>query len=77
MKIRENGGRPFANSAVRKQYLAEKISANAFSAIRQDGQFIYRPNAMSPMNSYVLENTYARAFFITCRLTLRVPLAQH
>ena len=35
-------------SAVRKQYSAEKISASNFSATRGDGQFIYRPNAMSP-----------------------------
>ena len=48
MKIRENGGQPFDNSAVSKQYSAEKISADDFSAIRRDGQFIYRPNAMFP-----------------------------
>ena len=47
MKIRENGGQPFDGSAVRKQYSAEKISFNDFSAIRRDGQFKYRPNAVS------------------------------
>ena len=47
MKNRENSGRPFDNSAVRKQYSAGKVSANDFSAIRRDGQFIYRPNSMS------------------------------
>ena len=45
MKIRENGRRPFDNSAVRKQYSAENISANDFPAIRRNGLFIYQPNA--------------------------------
>ena len=48
MKMLENGGRPFSNSAVRKQYSAEKNSANDFSANRRGGQFIDRPNAASP-----------------------------
>ena len=34
MKILENSGRPFDNSAVRKKYSAGKISVNDFSAIR-------------------------------------------
>ena len=46
MKIRENGVRSFDNSAVRKQYSAKEISADDFSAIRWDLQFIYRPNFM-------------------------------
>ena len=50
MKIRARVGRSFDNSAIRKQYPAEKISANDFSEIRRDAQFIYRPNAMSPIN---------------------------
>ena len=33
MKIRENSGWPFGDSAVHKQFSAEKISANDFSAI--------------------------------------------
>ena len=48
MKIRENSGRPFDNSAVRKQYWAGKISVNDFLAIQRDGRFTFRSSAMSP-----------------------------
>ena len=46
IKIRESVGQSFDDSAIRKQYSAEKNSANDFSAIRRDSQFIYRPNAI-------------------------------